>query len=135
HYTGIHRETKDLDLFLLREDADRAVDLLDQAGYRTERGVHGWLHKAFWRDFLIDLIYASGNGITVVDPEWLAHGQPAEILGQPCRVVAPEEILWSKAFVLERDRFDGAEINHLILRTGDRLDWERLLARFEPYWE
>jgi hypothetical protein len=135
HYTGIHRDTKDLDLFLQKADADRAIQVFEEQGWRTERNTHGWLHKAFWGDYLIDLIFGSGNGITVVDEAWVANGVEGVVLGQPCLMSPAEEIIWSKAFVLERERFDGAELNHLFLEMGPRLDWKRLLQRFDRYWE
>lgn len=135
HYTGIHRDTKDLDLFIQKADADRAIDVFEANGWRTERNTHGWLHKAFWGDYLIDLIYSSGNGITAVDEAWVANGMEGQVLGQPCLMAPVEEIIWSKAFVLERERFDGAELNHLFLEMGSRLDWKRLLQRFDRYWE
>ena len=45
-----------------------------------------------------------------------------------------EETIWSKSFVCERERYDGADINHLLLACGPELDWRRLLRRFDPYW-
>lgn len=135
HYTGLHRDTKDLDLFLRKEDADRAIGLFEEAGWRTERDTHGWLHKAFWGECLVDLIFSAGNRIVRIDEAWVEHGEEGEVLGECCRISPVEEIIWSKAFVLERDRFDGAELNHLLLARGPRLDWERLLQRFDRYWE
>jgi hypothetical protein len=135
HYTGIYRDTKDLDLFLMKEDADRALEVLGGHEWRTESNVHGWLHKAFWDDFLVDLIYASGNGITVVDEAWFTHSRSAALLGCSCHVPPAEEIFWSKAFVLERERFDGHELTHLLLKAGPTMDWQRLLRRFDRYWE
>lgn len=135
HYTGIYRDTRDLDLFVRKEDADRGIDALEANGFRVERGVHGWLHKAFLGEYLIDLIYSSGSGLGVVDDEWLAHAQEGEILGRHCRIAPVEEILWNKMFVLERERFDGAEINHLLLTCGRDLDWKRVLRRFDRYFE
>src|ERR1700740_2949243 len=35
-YTGIERHTKDFDIFIRREDYERAVDVLERAGYETE---------------------------------------------------------------------------------------------------
>src|SRR6185503_16206765 len=49
-------------------------------------------------------------------------------------VCPPEEMIWTKAFVMERERFDGADVNHLIRHEGHRLDWDRLVSRFGPYW-
>ncbi len=135
HYTGIHRDTKDLDLFLRKADADRAIALFEANGWRTERNTHGWLHKAFWDGALIDLIYSAGSGIPQVDDAWVEHAVEGEVLGQRCLISPAEEIIWSKAFVLERERFDGTELNHLILAVGPRLDWKRLLERFGRYWE
>jgi hypothetical protein len=135
HYTGLHRDTKDLDLFLRKADADRAIDLFEANGWRTERNTHGWLHKAFWGECLVDLIYSSGNAIPQVDDAWVEHGVEGEVLGQRCLISPVEEMIWNKSFVLERERFDGTEINHLILATGPQMDWERLLQRFERYWE
>src|SRR5690349_13194503 len=53
HHTGLHRDTKDLDLFLRKSDADRALSVFEAHGWRTEREVHGWLHKALWEDALV----------------------------------------------------------------------------------
>jgi len=44
-------------------------------------------------------------------------------------------MIWSKSFVLERERYDGADVNHLLLACGEELDWGRLLSRFDRYWE
>ena len=35
---------------------------------------------------------------------------------------------------MERERFDGADIAHLLLSCGATLDWKRLLRRFGPHW-
>lgn len=135
HHTGLHRDTKDLDLFLRKSDADRALAVFEANGWRTERDVHGWLHKALWEDALVDLIYTSANRVAVVDDAWVEHATEAEVLGERCLLAPVEELIWNKAFVLERDRFDGTEVNHLLLAMGKRLDWKRLLQRFDRYWE
>jgi hypothetical protein len=136
--TGIERHTKDLDIFLRPLDRDRALAALDSAGYRTETTFPHWLAKAFAGDDaetpFVDLIYRSGNGVAEVDDEWFAHAIEAEILGVRVRLVPPEEALWSKAYVMERERFDGADVAHLIHAAGPDLDWDRLLRRFGPHW-
>ena len=52
----------------------------------------------------MDLIYSAGNGIPQVDDAWVAHGVEGQVLGQRCLISPVEEIIWSKAFVLERER-------------------------------
>jgi hypothetical protein len=133
YYTGIARNTKDLDLFIKPEDRDRTLTTLTAAGYRTEFFFPFWIAKALCGDAFIDLLYSSGNGVCVVDDEWLQHGIENDVLGYRTRLTPPEEQLWSKAFVQDRDRFDGADVNHLILCQGERMDWERILRRFEGH--
>jgi hypothetical protein len=130
HYTGMVRYTKDLDLFLPRSEEARARSLLAGDGWATHVHEPTWLSKAFFGDTLVDLIHGSGNGLISVDESWLERGVPARVLGEPTQLVPPEEMIWSKAFVQERDRWDGADVAHLVRALGHRLDWDRLLARF-----
>jgi hypothetical protein len=134
-YTGIYRDTKDLDLFPRKRDAGRALEVLELDGWRTERTDEVWLYKAFKGEYFVDFIFSSGNGVAVVDEEWFEHAKTATVFGHRCLVAPAEEIIWSKSFVNERERYDGADVNHLILKAGRQMDWERVLRRFDRYWE
>ena len=72
--------------------------------------------------------------MATVDEDWFAHASDGEILGVPVRLCPVEEMIWSKAYVQERERFDGADIAHLIRSRGEALDWARLLRRFGEHW-
>ena len=133
-YTGIARWTKDLDIFILPRDVEGALERLRAAGFETEVPYPHWLAKAYAARDFVDLIFSSGNGIAQVDDEWIQHGTPDTVLGVPVRLCPPEEMIWSKAFVAERERYDGADIAHLIRAGHDDLDWERLLRRFGERW-
>lgn len=133
YYTGIIRHTKDLDLFVRPADACRALDALGRAGYRTEMTFSHWLGKAFSGDDFIDVIFSSGNGLCPVDDKWFAHAVAVE-RGAGIRLCPAEELIWQKAFIMERERFDGADVNHVLRACGPNLDWDRLLRRFGPYW-
>jgi hypothetical protein len=134
HYTGVYRNTKDLDLFVRPRDAERAVAAVSAAGYRSEIVAPHWLGKAHCGDAFIDFIFSSGNGVCLVDDEWFAHAEVARVLDMPVLLNPVEEMIWSKAFVLERERYDGADIGHLLCARGEELDWGRLFRRFEPHW-
>ncbi len=134
-YTGIFRDTKDLDLFIRPHDLDRAFDVLERAGFRTELTDPVWIGKAFQDPWYVDLIFSSGNGVAVVDDAWFEHARPARVMDVEVLVAPPEEMIWSKSFVLERERYDGADVNHLLRARAPELDWERLLARFDRYGE
>jgi hypothetical protein len=135
-YTGIERHTKDLDVFVRPRDCERVLEVLGATpGIHTEVTFPHWLAKAFHAggDF-IDIIFSSGNGIATVDDEWFTHAVPAEVVGQAVRLCPVEETLWSKCFIMERERYDGADVAHLLRARGRGLDWPRLLRRFGPYW-
>jgi hypothetical protein len=134
-YTGIFRDTKDLDVFLRERDLDDAFRVLESAGFRTELVDPCWIGKAYRGEYFVDLIFSSGNGIAVVDDLWFEHARPARVMGVDVLLAPPEEMIWSKGFVLERERFDGADVNHLLRAVGEEMDWDRLLFRFDRYWE
>lgn len=133
HYTGIGRRTKDFDLFLRAQDFESALGALAAAGYHTERTFH-WIGKIHCGDELVDLIYSAVNGVPRVDDEWFEHAIAAEILGVPVALCPPEELIWAKSFVMERERYDGADVIHLLRACGRELDWPRLLRRFNGHW-
>ena len=132
--TGIVRPTKDFDLHVRPEQLPQVFAILDLAGYQTEMTFSHWLGKVFQRTDYIDIIFSSGNGLCRVDEEWFEHAIPGQIFGLPVRFCAPEEAIWSKAFIMERERYDGADIAHLILAAAPRMDWSRLLRRFASAW-
>ena len=133
-YTGIVRPTKDFDLFLREADMERAMDALNAAGYRTELTFPHWLGKAWQHGDFVDLVFNSGNGMCTVDDDWFAHAVETQVLGMPVKIVPCEELLWQKAFVMERERFDGADIVHILRARGSILDWARLDRRFGAQW-
>jgi hypothetical protein len=83
----------------------------------------------------VDFIFSSGNGVATVDDEWFAHAPRGVVFGQEVSIAPAEEMIWSKAFVLERERFDGADVNHIIRAAGPKMDWKRVLRRFDRHWE
>ena len=133
-YTGISRPTKDLDLFVTREGRDRALEALGELGWQTHIAFAHWLAKAQKGPHSLDVIHGAGNGVAVVDDEWFEHARSARVFGVETRVVPAEEMIWSKAFVMEKYRYDGADVAHLLLRQGPSLDWKRLLRRFGRHW-
>jgi len=39
-----------------------------------------------------------------------------------------------KAYIMERERFDGADIAHILQSCAEKLDWPHLVRRFGPDW-
>jgi hypothetical protein len=133
-YTGIARHSKDFDIFVREQDVDGVLTILEATGCRGERTFPHWLAKAYQGDDYVDVIHGGGSGIAMVDEEWFEHAVEGEVLGARVKLIPAEEMIWSKAFVMERERYDGADVAHVLLRRGRELDWDRLLRRFDDNW-
>jgi hypothetical protein len=133
-YAGVSRRTKDFDLYLRPQHVDSALDALKRAGYKTEKTFPHWLAKAERGRDCIDLIFRAGNGLCEVDDSWFERAHSHEFLGSEVKLCAPEEMIWMKAYIMERERFDGADIAHILQSWAERLDWPHLVRRFGPDW-
>jgi hypothetical protein len=133
-YTHLGRSIKDMDIFIRRDDMEKTFEVLNQAGLRTELTFSHWLAKVYCEDNFIDIIFSSGNGLCEVDDFWFEHAIPGEVFGFPVKFCPPEEMIWSKAFVMERERYDGGDVAHLLLKCVERLNWPRLVSRFGAHW-
>lgn len=134
-HTGIWRTTKDIDFFLPANSIPVALKLLREAGFDTSIEDPVWLAKARRGEYFVDLITGLGNASLMVDESWIERGLPETVLGVDCRVLGPEECVATKCFVAFRERFDGADIAHLVKACGGRMDWRRVLALMGSHWE
>ena len=133
-YTGRDRNTKDLDVMVRRDDVPQVLAAFEDAGYQVEMPFPHWLGKVHRKGQYIDVVFSSGNGIVSVDDQWFVHATPGEVLGIPVALCPAEELLWSSAFVQERERYDGAAVLHLLHARALFFDWPRLMARFGANW-
>ena len=133
-YAGVSRSTKDFDLYIRPNDVNGALAALARAGYETELTFPHWLAKAVYAKDVLDLIFRAGNGLCEVDDSWFERARDDELLGMPVKLCAPEEMIWMKAFIMERERFDGADIAHILRCWVAKMDWPHLVRRFGPDW-
>ena len=133
-YSGIRRKTKDMDLFVRPDDVETTLRALADKHYETELCFPHWLGKIYCQRDFIDVIFSSGNGVCTVDDGWFEHAVAGHVFDVPVLFCPAEEMIWAKAFVMERERYDGADVAHLIRACAPRLDWCRLLERFGPHW-
>jgi hypothetical protein len=133
-YTGIERHTKDCDVFVRYADFEATLRALGREGFRTEVPFTHWLGKAHHGEYFVDVIYGSGNGLACVDEDWFEKATHDHVFDVPVLLVPVEEMIWSKALIQERERFDGADVAHLLLARAEQIDWHRLLQRFGHHW-
>lgn len=134
-YTGIHRPTKDLDIFCRAGDYQKILQALQDEGYKTEITDARWIAKAKKNNHYIDIIFGSASGQCPVDDTWFATAKDMHLFGIKVKAIAPEEFLWSKTYVQDRARFEGPDVHHMILKQGKTLDWKRLLMHMDAHWE
>lgn len=134
HYTGIIRDTKDMDIFCKPSDYPKILKLFADHGYETQVYDVRWLAKVHRDDHYIDVIFNTVNNICLVDDAWFDNATPSEVYGVPVLIIPPVELIWCKLYVQNRERYDGSDINHILLKYGKKLDWKRLLSRIDPHW-
>lgn len=134
HYTGIYRQTKDLDLFVEPRVVVEAARQLKRAQFNVKLEQSHWIAKALRDGHQIDLIFGMGNGLSFIDTDWYRYSRPGILAAEQVRVAPPEELLWHRLFVSERHRSDMSDAVHLMMCRGSELDWQRVLQRVADQW-
>lgn len=134
-YTGIWRDTKDLDLFVPEDAVAEVLKTLEGASFETEVTDPVWLAKGWKGEFFADVIHATHNGVGPVDESWFQHAKEITVLDRRVLVIPAEEMLLSKIFVAAKDRCDVSDVLHTIFGTRGNLDWDRILDKIGEHWE
>lgn len=133
-HTGIYRETKDLDVMIQPPHVEEAARALKSADFRLVLHASHWLAKAKDGEHFVDLVFGMANGLHLIDDGWFRNAYRGGLAGIPILVAAPEDLIFHRLFIWERHRSDMADIAHLVLAYGPRLDWDRLLRRVGDHW-
>jgi hypothetical protein len=134
HHTGIFRNTKDLDVFCPASEYPKILKYFASKGFHTELTDIRWLAKIFKGDYYIDILFDTPNSVCHIDDEWLQRAQQDDFMGFTIKILSPEELVWCKIYVQNRERFDGADINHVLLKQGKNLDWKWLARKMDLHW-
>lgn len=133
-YTGIVRPTKDMDIFTPVTTYPKILKICSEAGYLTELLDPTWIAKVKEGDFFVDIIFAERNGLHQVATNWLHYARDGDVLGRKVKLAPVEQMIRSKAYLQFKDKYDGADVIHLILLYGKSLDWKWLLSSMNPHW-
>jgi hypothetical protein len=134
-FTGHWRDTKDIDFYVRPEDRARAERALTKAGFADYFQKlpydRAWIYRSYKRNVIVDIIWAMANQRAQVDEAWFQHAPQITIRGERVSLVPPEELLWCKLYVIQRDRCDWTDIFNLVHEHGPQMDWPRLIRRVE----
>ena len=134
-YTGLNRATKDIDIFCKAGDFPKILNKFTTLGYKTQLPDERWIAKILQGKFYVDLIFGSSNLVAPVTDDWFKDSGTAKFFNLEVRIPSVTDLIRSKVFIQARDRYDGADIAHLILLKNNEINWERLLSAMDPYWE
>jgi predicted nucleotidyltransferase len=117
----------DLDLFVKREDAERALEVLAEEGMRPEKPPENWLYKAWDGDVMIDLIFAP-SGVTITD-ENFERAEELEVNAVRMQVASLEDVIAAKLLALGEHEADYGPVLEMTRSVREQVDWEELRAR------
>ena len=134
-YTGITRETKDMDIITTKRYALQILKLVQKHGFGTELLNPVWIGKIYHDDYFMDVIFAERNNIYIVKPSWFDLVRKGIVLGRNVLLMPIEYMISTKAYVKFREKYDGSDINYLLLKYAKTIDWDVLTRQVAPHWQ
>jgi hypothetical protein len=116
----------DLDLMIKREDVERAVAALTEAGLRAEDPPEEWLVKTWDGDVLVDLIFAP-KGLAI-DDDVIARGEEMPVLSMQMRVMALEDVLITKLMAITEHHLRYESPLAIARALREQVDWAQVRA-------
>jgi len=137
-YTGLWRDTRDMDVFTTPERVREAINALLGAGFvdygEMAKGDREWIFHARKQDITVDVIWKFANHIAGIEQEWLDEGVPGEFLGCQVLYTPLEELIYSKIFTLNRHRSDWPDVMRLVKNRVRPVRWDHLLDIIGEHW-
>src|SRR5690348_10536722 len=127
-FTGRWRDTKDIDFYILPANRDTVVKALTEAGFDDYFAKlpydRKWIYRSTRSGVIVDIIWSMANQRAQVDEQWFQRAGSIELRRQRFLIVPPEEFMWCKLYILQRDHCDWTDVFNLLYAVGDKLDWE-----------
>jgi len=134
-FTGRWRDTKDIDLYIHPRDRDKVVDALTRAGFKDYFSQlpydRKWIYRSIKSNVIVDIIWSMANQRAQVDDFWFERAGALKLRGQSLLLMPPEELMWCKLYIIQRDHCDWPDVLNLVYAVGATLDWEHLISRLE----
>ena len=132
-YTGHWRNTKDIDVVIHRDNREKVVDALRQAGFEDyfdrENYDRSWIFRGFKDGVLFDVIWALPNHRVGIDEAWFERARAIQLNGRSYLVVPVEELVRIKLYVMQRERCDWVDVLNVIAASVEQISWPWLVER------
>jgi predicted nucleotidyltransferase len=121
----------DLDFVVKRDDLERAIEVLEQAGLERKPTPEEWLAKVMDGEVQVDLIFEPA-GLELGD-EVFKRGDDIEINGMTMRVMALNDVMTTKLFAFKEHYLDYEAVLETARTLREQIDWDDLRRRCEGY--
>lgn len=118
----------DVDFFVRPEDAEAALEALEEAGMRTEKPPEEWLYKAFDEDGTqIDVIFSPSGG--PVGDAYFDHAEQLEVGAVSMRVASLEDVMTTKLLALSEQEPDFTSVLEIARMLREQINWDHVRER------
>jgi predicted nucleotidyltransferase len=117
----------DLDLMLRQGDAERARQVLANAGFETEKPPEGWLYKAFDGDVMVDLIFRPTG--QPMEEDVFERAEELNVNAVPMQVMSLEDVLVTKLAALREHELDYDSVVEMARTVREQIDWDDVRER------
>lgn len=130
---GAPESHHDVDLMLRPEDAERALPVLEDAGFRTEKPPEGWLYKSFDGDAMVDLIFEPMG--FPVDDAMFERAEQLNVDAVLMDVMALEDVFTFQLLAFGEHNMDVVGMLSLVRPLREQVDWDEVRTRTKesPY--
>jgi predicted nucleotidyltransferase len=117
----------DIDYMVRPEDAQKALDALQEAGFKTEKPPENWLYKAYDGDVLIDVIFDPQGG--PVNDGVLERAEELEVQAVRMQVMTLEDVMVTKLLALREHEVDYDSVLEVARSLREQIDWDDVRER------
>jgi predicted nucleotidyltransferase len=117
----------DVDFMLTPENADAALEVLAEAGFRPEKPPEDWLYKAYDDDVMIDLIFDPKGG--PIHEGLLERAEELEVEAVRMPVMRLEDVMVTKLLALREHEVDYESVLEIARSLREQIDWDDVRER------
>jgi hypothetical protein len=117
----------DVDFLLREEDAERALAVLVEEGFRPERPPEHWLYKAWDGQNLVDLVFHPAGG--AVGDEHFARATELEVSATTMLVATIDDVLVTKLLAITEQDPDFRAVLEVARALREQVNWRSVARR------
>jgi hypothetical protein len=117
----------DVDFYVRKRDAERALQALVAGGMEPERPPEGWLLKAYDEGGLVDLIFRTSAD--EIDDDHFNRAEAMVVAATDLLVASVYDLITPRLLALGEQELDLAPALALARSLRERIEWDRVQAR------